>query len=204
MQAKLNSLYERERQRVAALAAADASLGEYTTPVFGEGPASPKLMLIGEAPGKEESRLSHPFVGKAGKQLDELLSGAGIERGEVFVTNTVKYRPTKQGARGAVNRTPTKNEVADSLWLLREELRLVRPKVVATLGNTPLFAMLTLAEAEQGTIGDLHGRPVPLSVDGYSFLLFPLYHPASGIYNRKLLSVMEEDIRSLRSLLDQI
>ncbi|MBQ3108411.1 MAG: uracil-DNA glycosylase [Clostridia bacterium] len=204
MQAKLELFYEKERQRLLALMEHDASVGEFLTPVFGEGPLSPKLMLIGEAPGGEESRLSHPFVGKAGKQLDALLCGAGICREAVFVTNSVKYRPTKAGARGNVNRTPTPNEVLDSLWLLREEILLVRPKVIATLGNTPLSAVLQLSGAEKNTIGALHGAPLELCAEGYPFLLFPLYHPASVIYNRKLLNVMEEDTNSLRSLLDRI
>jgi len=204
MQAKLDLLYARERQRLLSLMERDASAGEFSTPVFGEGVLSPKLMLIGEAPGGEESRLSRPFVGKAGKQLDTLLEGAGISRETVFVTNSVKYRPTKAGARGNVNRTPTPNEVLDSLWLLREEILLVRPKVIATLGNTPLSAVLQLTGAQMSTIGTLHGAPLKLCAEGYSFLLFPMYHPASVIYNRKLLTVMEEDTGSLRSLLDQI
>ena len=204
MRDTLNTLYEKERMRLASLCGMDVPTGEFLTPAFGEGPFSPRLMLVGEAPGGEESRLSRPFVGRAGKQLDELLAGAGIKRNEVFVTNTVKYRPTKPGARGAANRTPTKKEVADSLWLLREEILLVSPKVIATLGNTPLSAVLTIAGEAPAVVGALHGKPIMLRAAGRAFTLVPLYHPASCIYNRNLLPVMDEDVKALGALLDQI
>lgn len=199
----LDALYEKERRRLAALWEGGARDGEYLTPAFGEGPTAPRLMLVGEAPGGEESRLSRPFVGRAGKQLDSLLAAAGIDREQVFVTNAVKYRPVKAGVRGAANRTPARTEVADSLWLLREEILLTRPRVIATLGNTPLSALLNIAGAAANTVGALHGRPLNLAAGGRPFILFPLYHPASGIYNRSLLPVMEADTAALRTLLDQ-
>ena len=92
----LRLLYDAERARLSGLSTQNN--GDYLNPVFGEGPLTPHLMLIGEAPGREEAAAGHPFVGKAGRQLNELLELAGIARGDVFVTNAVKFRPIKRAA----------------------------------------------------------------------------------------------------------
>ena len=100
--------------------------------VFGEGPAGARLMLIGEAPGEQESLLGRPFVGKAGRNLERFLELAGMRREELYITNTVKLRPTKTGRSGRLsNRPPT-----------REEVALVRPRVIVCLGSTPTRALL--------------------------------------------------------------
>ena len=90
----LEELYSAERGRLSALI--EKNDGDYASPVFGEGPYSPKLMLIGEAPGREEAEAGRPFVGKAGRQLNELLNKASINRQDVFVTNAVKFRPVRR------------------------------------------------------------------------------------------------------------
>ncbi len=188
----LGELYRQERLRLAHWEEG-RSLGDVLRPVFGEGPERPVLMLIGEAPGREEAKAGRPFVGKAGKQLNGLLRSARIERESVYVTNAVKYRPVKPSARGFANRTPDKNEIAAGLPLLAEEIRVLRPRWIATLGNTPLFALWSLAGLEAETVGVVHGVAREICVCGASATAYPLYHPAGAIYNRSLLPVMEGD-----------
>ena len=181
---------EAERQALRELIAG-VMPGRENALVFGEGPAGARLMLIGEAPGEQESLLGRPFVGKAGRNLDRFLELAGMRREELYITNTVKLRPTKTGRSGRLsNRPPTREEVALFLpWLLRE-IREVEPRAIATLGNTPLQALA----GRGATIGRLHGQWVD-AADGLR--IFALYHPASLIYNRALESVYEEDVRAL-------
>ena len=161
--------------------------GEKKVLVFGEGDVGAPVMLVGEAPGEQETLLGRPFVGKAGKNLDAFLEGAGMDRSALYVTNTVKFRPTKRSAAGrTVNRPPTQEEVKLFLpWLLRE-IALVDPKCVITLGNVPLKALTD----RKSVIGDLHGR----FIDWEGRLLFPMYHPASVIYNPSLKEVYRRDI----------
>lgn len=197
---ELERLYERERARLHELSGTDAPSGMHDSPVFGQGPERPFLVLIGEAPGSEETKAGRPFVGKAGRQLDELLQIACIPREDVFITNAVKYRPVTVSERSVRNRTPDKEEIAASLPLLREELLLLRPACIATLGNVPLFAVLTLCNKDKGTIGALHGKPMDVTLDAMQTVLFPLYHPAGVIYNRSLLAVCEADAAQLGRL----
>ena len=105
---KLNQLYGAERLRIAAIG---DDRGDYQNPVFGEGPDEPVVMFIGEAPGGEEAATGRPFVGKAGKQLNELLTEAGIDRSRVYVTNAVKFRPVNRKPRSVSNRTPSGAEL---------------------------------------------------------------------------------------------
>ena len=166
--------------------------GKENALVFGEGPQSPALMLIGEAPGEQESLQGRPFVGKAGKNLDHFLALAGLRREEIYISNAVKVRPTKTGRSGRVsNRPPTRDEIAlFRPWLLRE-IAEVSPRVIATLGNVPLQAVT----GENLSIGAVHGRLMEAAEAGVP--LFALYHPASLIYNRSLTPVYEEDVRAL-------
>ncbi|MBQ7886521.1 MAG: uracil-DNA glycosylase [Clostridia bacterium] len=167
--------------------------------VFGEGPLNPVLMLIGEAPGEQESLQGRPFVGKAGKNLDHFLELAGLKREEIYISNAVKIRPTKVSKTGRVsNRPPTREEIAlFRPWLMRE-IAEVRPKMIATLGNVPLGAVT----AGKQTIGQVHGTVIPAGETGLP--LFALYHPASLIYNRSLESVYEKDVRALAERLSAL
>lgn len=172
-----------------------ASLGADRVLVYGEGDSGARLALVGEAPGAREEARRRPFVGSAGKNLDAFLAGVSLRREMLYITNAVKFRPTKQGTSGRLsNRTPTRSEVeAFRPWLLAE-LDVVRPRIIATLGNTALRAVT----GEAFVIGDVHGRPLPWK-DGS--IIFPLYHPASVIYRRALRSVYEADIEALRDCL---
>lgn len=164
--------------------------------VPGEGNAHAQLALVGEAPGAQEALQGRPFVGAAGKNLDAFLAGVGLSREDLYITNAVKFRPTREGKTGRLsNRTPTRKEVAlFRPWLL-EELTAVGPRVVATLGNTALRAV---TGTDGLVIGDVHGQPLPTTG---AFVVFPLYHPASVIYNRALQDTYAEDLGKLRDYL---
>ena len=198
----LEVAYLAERARIASLSGdSSAPDGDFEHPVFGAGDVFARALIIGEAPGGEEAACGMPFVGKAGKQLGALLGSIALDRNDVYITNVVKYRPVVRGARTVRNRTPIKGEVAGALPLLELELNTIAPSVVVTLGNTPLYAVTALFGGAQSTIGALHGRPRQLRATGEAPALFPLYHPASGIYNRSLVPVMEADIRALAAFL---
>ena len=160
--------------------------------VFGEGPKHAKLMLIGEAPGEQETLQGRPFVGKAGQNLDHFLALAGLSREEIYISNAVKLRPTKNGKTGRLsNRPPTKDEIAlFRPWLMRE-IEEVAPGMIATLGNVPLRAVT----GRSLSIGEVHGQVLDAGETGLP--LFALYHPASLIYNRSLTDVYEQDVRAL-------
>ena len=161
--------------------------GEKKVLVFGEGSRGARVALVGEAPGEQETLQGRPFVGKAGKNLDEFLELAALDRAALYVTNTVKFRPTKISPAGrVVNRPPTQEEVRLFLpWLMRE-LEMVSPEVVVTLGNVPLKALTDRRQV----IGSLHGQFMDLN----GRLLFPMYHPASVIYNPSLKEVYRRDL----------
>ena len=172
------------------------------TPVMGEGDPGSRIMMVGEAPGAEETRLRRPFVGKAGRNLDEFLETVGLDRKDLYITNTVKFRPVKIHERtGSLsNRPPTKKEVNDCLPFLKREIEAVKPLVVVTLGNTPLQA---LADDKKAVIGSVHGIEIPVIWPQVSFCLFPLYHPASIIYNRSLGEIYLQDLAKLRMYLEE-
>ncbi|MDR1619057.1 MAG: uracil-DNA glycosylase [Clostridiales bacterium] len=197
----LLAAYEGERMRLARLGAQTDKEGIFAAPVFGDGPLSPRLMLIGEAPGAEEVAARRAFVGKAGRQLDKLLAQSGICRADIYITNAVKYRPVTVSEKSMRNRTPSSKEARDALELLGTEIGILRPAIIATLGNVPLGALLALAGEKRRAIGELHGQAVKLNVAGHETVLFPLYHPASVIYNRALLPTCENDARRLGKLI---
>ena len=189
----LEAAYNAERERLFPLAVIDEPQGEYRKPVFGEGKQGAKILLIGEAPGAEETKLGHPFVGKAGKQLDALFCRFGVMRADAYITNVVKYRPVVRSIKTVKNRTPVPAEVKASLPLLQQEIALIQPRLILTLGNTPLKAIFALAGEKPPVIGLAHGKTFSLSIGTNPVTLVPLYHPASGIYNRALVEVMEQD-----------
>lgn len=172
--------------------------------VFGEGRSEqPEVMLIGEAPGEQETLQGRPFVGKAGKNLDGFLQAVALERGDIYISNVVKVRPVKVSAKGTVsNRAPSREELALFTPYLYEEIQLVRPGLIVTLGNTALRALM----GQDAVIGSCHGQVQRAQVTSgertEAFDVFPLYHPASIIYNRALKEVYDEDLRRLKAVLD--
>ncbi|MDR1569572.1 MAG: uracil-DNA glycosylase [Oscillospiraceae bacterium] len=172
-------------------------VGEDRVLVFGEGDENARWMLVGEAPGEKEALAGRPFVGKAGEQLDAFLQAFELRREELYVTNAVKFRPTRVSAAGrTVNRTPTQEEIA--LWRpwLQREIELIKPKMVITMGNTALRA----ATGAQLMIGDVHGQTLP----DYSPPIFPLYHPASVIYRKALHETYLNDLTELKAVIENV
>ena len=171
--------------------------------VLGEGNTNhPPVMLIGEAPGEQESLQGRPFVGKAGKNLDGFLQVLELKREDIYISNVVKIRPTKVSEKGRIsNRPPNKEELALFTPYLLEEILRVEPKMIVTLGN---FALKALC-GPKAIIGDMHGRETQVTVSHEKqegvFVLFPLYHPASIIYNRSLQAVYDADLQALKTLL---
>ena len=177
-----------ERFRAELKAFVDALYeGEKKTLVFGEGDPGAKVMMIGEAPGEQETLQGRPFVGKAGKNLDAFLELAGMDRKQLYVTNTVKFRPTKLSPAGrTVNRPPTQEEVRLFLPWLQREIELLAPVCIITLGNVPLRALM----GRKAVIGDVHGA----FSEAAGRMIYPMYHPASVIYNPSLKETYRQDI----------
>ena len=164
--------------------------------VLGEGPMEARVLLLGEAPGAEEAKAGRPFVGKAGKNLDAFLAQTGLLREQLFISNVVKFRPYRVGPTGRrANRPPTRAEIAACRDCLLGEIAILRPDWVVTLGNTALQAML----GREATIGQVHGTAQRTEAGQR---VFPLYHPASIIYNRALEEVYRQDLCALRAALD--
>ncbi|HWH54483.1 MAG TPA: uracil-DNA glycosylase [Gaiellaceae bacterium] len=161
-----------------------------TQVVFGVGDPSADLMFVGEAPGFHEDKQGYPFVGQAGKLLDKLLAGIGLERGQVYIANVLKCRPPG-------NRDPQPDEIEACEGHLFRQIELIEPKVVATLGN---FATKLLSGKPTG-ITRVHGAEQPTTLGGRKVLLYPLYHPAAALYTPAMLKVLEQDFARLPDLL---
>lgn len=178
--------------------------GKEKTLVFGCGrEKTPSVMLVGEAPGEQEVLLGMPFVGKAGKNLTAFLDAIELRRDSIYITNVVKIRPTKLSLKKrVVNRPPTKEEILFFLPYLIDEIACVKPKLLVTMGNVALKALLS----EKSIIGERHGRTMSVQIepskgDRFEIELFALYHPASVIYNRTLTEVYQADLQKLRKQL---
>jgi len=163
-----------------------------TQVVFGVGNPDADLMFVGEAPGFHEDQQGIPFVGQAGKLLDRLLEGIGLARAEVYIANTLKCRPPG-------NRDPMPDEKQEcEPWLFRQ-IELIRPKVIATLGN---HATKQLTGKETG-ITRVHGQPQPVTYGTTHVTIYPLFHPAAALYTPAMLKVLEEDFARLPALLQR-
>jgi uracil-DNA glycosylase family 4 len=161
-----------------------------TTVVFGSGNADADLMFIGEAPGRNEDERGLPFVGQAGKLLDQLLEEVGLERKDVWICNTLKCRPPG-------NRDPYPNELQSCQKYLFRQIELIEPTVIATLGN---FATKLLRDDPTG-IAKLHGQVEERVIGPRRVRLYPVYHPAAALYTRSMVDVLREDFAQLPELL---
>jgi DNA polymerase len=161
-----------------------------TQVVFGSGNPRAELMFVGEAPGFHEDKQGLPFVGQAGKLLDTLLAGIGLQRSDVFVANVLKCRPPG-------NRDPQQDEIEACESHLFRQIELIEPTIVATLGN---FATKLLSGRPLG-ITRVHGQEQETTLGGRSVLLYPLYHPAAALYTPAMLKVLESDFARLPELL---
>ena len=170
--------------------------------VYGEGDLNASLVLVGEAPGQHETVQGRPFVGQAGKILDEFLEILELNRDELYITSVVKFRPFKVNpdTGRTSNRPPNKEEIGlNKSWLFKE-LYIVEPSIVISLGN---IALQTISGNDKLTIGEVHGIPINVEVGDkkWSTILFPLYHPASIIYRRELKEIYMDDLHKLKNYL---
>jgi uracil-DNA glycosylase len=161
-----------------------------TQVVFGSGNADADLMFVGEAPGAREDERGLPFVGAAGKLLDELLAGIGMSRDDVFVCNVLKCRPPG-------NRDPHPVEIENCQDYLMRQVELIEPLVICTLGN---FATKLLRGDPTG-ITRVHGRPEVRIIGHRAVRLYPIHHPAAALYTRALQETLRNDFARLPALL---
>ncbi len=161
-----------------------------TQVVFGAGDPAADLMFVGEAPGFHEDKQGIPFVGQAGKLLEKLLAGIGLQRSEVYIANVLKCRPPG-------NRDPQPDEIESCEPHLFRQIELIQPRVVATLGN---FATKLLSGKPTG-ITRVHGQEEEVVLGGNRVLLYPLYHPAAALYTPAMLNILQEDFRRLPELM---
>ena len=157
-----------------------------TNTVFGVGDPHARVLIVGEAPGKNEDLQGEPFVGAAGKLLDELLAIAGLKREDVFIANVLKCRPPG-------NRDPRPEEIELCTPYLREQTRTIDPEFIVTLGN---FSTKFILKTEMG-ITRLHGRVQQAG----RFKVFPIFHPAAALYDVKKRADLEDDFATLGNLL---
>ena len=161
-----------------------------TQVVFGSGNPEAELMFVGEAPGFHEDQQGFPFVGQAGKLLEKLLDGIGLKRTDVYIANVLKCRPPG-------NRDPQPDEIESCEPHLFRQIELIRPQLVATLGN---FATKLLTGKPTG-ITRVHGQEQWTTLGGNRVQLYPLYHPAAALYTPAMLKVLEEDFARIPELL---
>lgn len=159
-------------------------------PVPGEGDPNAEIMFIGEAPGAKENETGRPFVGAAGKFLEEMLNSIGLERTNVFIGNVIKYQPPG-------NRDPLPEEIRLQLPFLQKQVAIIKPRLICFLGRHSMTAVLP--DIGQ-TISQIHGQL--LEVNGQYYL--PLYHPAAALYNGSMRQTLLDDFAKIPAYMDQI
>ena len=156
--------------------------------VFGEGNADADIVFIGEAPGKNEDLAGRPFIGAAGRFLDEMLASINLNRDAVYITNIVKYRPPN-------NRDPSDEEKQAFLPYLESQLDIIQPRLVVTLGRHSLNCFLPDLQISQ-----CHGQPKRYKNRVY----LPLFHPAAALYNRSMKQTLIDDFALIPQILNKI
>jgi uracil-DNA glycosylase len=159
-----------------------------TQPVFGDGSVDAVMVFIGEAPGKNEDLTGKPFVGAAGKFLDEMLQTIGLKREDIYITNIVKYRPPN-------NRDPLPDEKAAFLPFLQSQLDIIQPQLVVTLGRHGMNCFLPDLQ-----ISKVHGEPKRFRGQVY----LPLFHPAAALYNGGMRQTLIDDFARIPIILEKI
>ena len=171
--------------------------------VFGDGNPGAKIVFIGEAPGKNEDLQGKPFVGAAGKFLNEMLESIGMKREDIYITNIVKYRPPN-------NRDPLPEEKKEFLPYLQAQLEVIQPLVVVTLGRHSLSCFLPDLQ-----ISKIHGEPKRIRLKwrngvtggeekGFPLVILPLFHPAAALYNGSMRATLLEDFARIPAVMKQV
>lgn len=157
--------------------------------VFGSGNPDSKILFLGEAPGKFEDLKGIPFVGAAGKLLDKLLATINLKREDIYITNVVKFRPPN-------NRPPTPKEIESFREYLNQEIDIINPKVIITLGR---FAMEKFLPNQK--ISQIHGQKFDIDINGQIRTLVPMFHPAAALRATKVRKLLEEDFKRIPAML---
>jgi len=160
--------------------------------VMGDGSPDAEIVFIGEAPGKNEDLQGKPFVGAAGKFLNEMLAQAGMDRSDVYITNIVKYRPPN-------NRDPLPEEKAAFWPYLLKQLEIIQPKVVITLGRHSMEYFLPGLK-----IGQIHGESKRIQFGDHKIVIMPLFHPAAALYNGGLRQTLIDDFLKVPEVIRQL
>ena len=163
-----------------------------TQGVCGEGSDCADIVFIGEAPGAKEDKAGRPFVGSAGKFLDEMLTSIHLDRKDIYITNLVKYRPPE-------NRDPTPEEVADCSEWLEEEIKIIDPTLIVFLGRHAMNHFFPDAK-----ISETHGVLLSANYVGKNRNFLPLYHPAATLYNGSLREVLKKDFQRVPVILKNL
>jgi uracil-DNA glycosylase len=166
--------------------------------VFGKGNPNAEIFIAAEAPGANEDIQGIPFVGAAGKELDKLLRSINLTLDEVYIANILKFRPPN-------NRDPTMDEIRAHTPYLIEQIKIIQPRIICTLGNFATKFVLASFNPDKmksiGGITHLHGKQNSMHIDGMTFTVFPLYHPAAMLYNPKLRKDLEADFLAIGAFL---
>ena len=165
-------------------------------PVIGEGSLDTKILIVGEAPGKNEAESGKPFCGKSGKILDDVLLQAGLDRQQIYITNIVKDRPPE-------NRDPSSAEIEAYAPFLDRQIEIIKPEVLITLGRISMGYILHryCGIDHAPTISQVHGQTFSAQTkDGYHFTVIPMFHPAATIYNKESRSALYTDMKKVVSL----
>ena len=164
-------------------------------PVIGEGDHNADLMLIGEAPGENEAKTGRPFCGRAGQILDEMFEEVGIKRKDTYITNIVKDRPPE-------NRDPTPNEITLYGPFLDRQIKIIEPKIIATLGRfSANYTLKKFSFGDNFSISKINGDV--FKREDLSFKIIPLFHPAATIYTRSRRDDLVEDFKKVKKILSQ-
>jgi DNA polymerase len=164
--------------------------------VMGEGNLDTFIVFVGEAPGAEEDKKGQPFIGKAGRLLDNLFEKVELSRNDVYITNLVKCRPPN-------NRRPYRTEIEECNNYLEKELEVVRPSILSPMGNTAVRYFNEKFGLGSKSIGEIHGTRYKLSTSWGLIDMVPLYHPAAAIYRRNLFSELLDDLSLIIELREQ-
>jgi len=168
-----------------------------TNAVPGAGSYDAKVMFVGEAPGYWEDQKGLPFVGRAGKVLDELFAGIGLSRDEVYITNIVKCRPPE-------NRDPTEEEIRACAPYLDRQIDIIRPKVIVPLGRHSMRYILEKFGFKPEPISKIHGKTFEARTLFGKITIMPTYHPAAALYRPPIREELEKDFAKLAKILKEI
>ncbi len=168
--------------------------------VFGKGSANAPILFVGEAPGANEDKQGLPFVGAAGKNLDKLLNSINLTLDQCYVANILKYRPPK-------NRPPQPDEMQRHTPYLMQQIHVIKPKIIVTLGNfATKFVLAGFAIDKMKKVSGIsliHGKIHHVKIGNDMCTVIPLYHPAACIYNPKLLQTLLDDFQTIKQFLNK-